>query len=442
MFHDHRARFLARLQREQAAALVASGAPRIRNHDTEYRFRPLSDFYYLTGFREPEAVLLLLPAGEEARSVLFLEERDPEVETWTGRRLGVEAAPERLGIDRAHPIGELWQRLPQYLAGHERLVYRLGEDAERDRRLCRAVGRMRERDRSGRAAPREWIDPSRWLHEQRLFKQGPELERMRRAASITAEAHLAVLRAARPGVNECELDALLDYTFRRRGATGSAYPNIVAGGANACILHYRENDQPLRNGELCLVDAGCEWDFYASDVTRTFPVNGSFGPEQRALYEVVLAAQKAALDRVRPGSTQDAVHRAALEHLVQGLLELGLLQGTLEQALEEQSYRRFYMHRTGHWLGLDVHDCGAYHEAGVPRPFRPGMVTTVEPGLYVAADDPTVEPRWRGIGIRIEDDVLLTEQGAEILTAAIPREIDELEAAFRGEALERVSPRG
>ena len=438
MFRENRKRFLELLVREGAAALIPTGAARIRNHDSDYRFRPDSDFYYLTGVREPDAVLLLLGARAAEGSVLFLNEKNREAETWTGMRLGVEAAPDELGVERAYPIKELWTRLPEHLEGHSRLVYRSGEDAERDRRVNGVLADMRARTRSGNPAPREIVDPSLSLHELRLKKSAAEIERMNRAAAISGEAHRAAMRAAKPGMNECEIDALLDYTFRRRGGTGSAYPNIVAGGANACILHYRENDRVLADGELLLVDAGCEWDFYASDVTRTFPVNGRFTREQRALYEVVLRAQKAALALVEPGKTQNDVHEAALHQLVDGLIELGLLSGTREERIGDESYRRFYMHRTGHWLGLDVHDCGAYFQGKEPRAFEPGMVSTVEPGLYVSPDDDTVEARWRGIGIRIEDDVLVTETGGEILTTSAPKEIDEIEAACRGARLEPV----
>jgi len=437
MFREHRERFLARLEAEGAAAVIPTGSLRIRNHDSEYRFRPHSDFWYLTGFREPDAVLVLAPGQREARSVLFLNERDRKAETWTGRRLGVEAAPATLGVDQAYPIEELWEHLPELLAGHERVVHRLGEDPESDRHMTEASAEAAAGERTGRAVPRQWVDPALWLHEQRLHKDEAELACMRRAAQVSAEAHLAVMAAAAPGVNEAELDALLDYTFRRRGGTGSAYGNIVASGGNACILHYRENDQELRAGQLVLVDAGCEWDFYASDVTRTFPVSGRFSAEQRALYELVLAAETAGIAAVHPGGTQAEVHRVALRVLVQGLLDLGLLEGTAEGVLESGAYKRLYMHRTGHWLGLDVHDCGAYFVDGVPRPFVPGMVTTVEPGIYVAPDDESVEPRWRGIGIRIEDDVLVTAQGHEVLTQAIPREPDEIEAATR-----RTAPAG
>jgi len=427
MFQAHRERFLARLAAEQAAAIVPTGAVKIRNHDSEYRFRPRSDFYYLTGFREPDAVLVLVPHHAEARSVLFLNEKDREAETWTGRRLGVADAPRTLGVERAHPLGELWTRLAELLPGHARIVYGFGQDAAFDQQLLAHVAGLQQKSRAPRVAPHQWLEPALSLHELRLKKDEAELERMRAAARVSAEAHRLVMCAARPGVNEGELDALLEYTFRRRGGTGSAYGNIVAGGANACILHYRENDRALRAGELCLVDAGCEWDFYASDVTRTFPVGGRFSREQRALYELVLRAQEAALACIRPGATQDEVHDAAVGQLVDGLLALGLLSGTRAQALEEKAFRRFYMHRSGHWLGLDVHDCGLYTLAGAARPFEAGMVTTVEPGLYVAPDDESVEPRWRGIGIRIEDDVLVTASGHEILTRDVPRTPAEIE---------------
>lgn len=429
MFLEHRERFLARLERERAAAVIPTGALRIRNHDSEYRFRPASDFWYLTGFKEPDAVLVLAPANAGAKSVLFVNEKDREAETWTGRRMGSAAAPAALGVDQALALGELWTKLPELVAGHERIVFGFGQDAAFDARLLECAAGWQQKSRAPRPVPRAWVEPALWLHEQRLKKDERELACMRAAARISAEAHVAVMRAGRPGTNEGELDALLDYTFRRRGGSGSAYGNIVAGGDGACILHYRENDRALVAGELCLVDAGCEYDFYASDVTRTFPVAGKFSGEQRALYELVLAALERALGCVRPGSDQNQVHDAAVVTLVDGLLELGLLSGTRAEALETKSYRRFYMHRTGHWLGLDVHDCGLYTQNEKPRPFEPGMVTTVEPGLYVAPDDESVEARWRGIGIRIEDDVLVTAAGHEVLTAGIPRTVAEVEAA-------------
>jgi len=432
MFGDHRKRLLERLHEQKACCIVSSGMPKARNADCDYRFRPASDFYYLTGFREPDSILVLLPEGPE-QAVLFLRESDKQAEIWNGRRLGVERAPETLEVDAAHPIDEFAERLPELLLGHETLVQRMGEDPDQDRLLSDVLAELREtRGKAGRTVPTAWLDPGELLHEMRLFKDEKELEQMRRASRVTREAHIAAMREAAPGRNEAEIDALLEYTFRCRGGTGSAYNNIVAGGANACILHYVENDQPLKAGDLLLVDAGCEWNFYASDVTRTFPVSGSFSEEQRVIYALVLKAQKAAIELVRPGNTFTQLHERAVEVLVQGLIENGLLEGPLEEELEADSYRRFYMHKTGHWLGLDVHDCGAYTRDGSSRVLEPGMVTTVEPGLYIAVDDTSVERRWRGIGVRIEDDLLVTATGHENLSAEIPKEIDEIEALCQG----------
>ncbi|MDP6538275.1 MAG: aminopeptidase P N-terminal domain-containing protein [Planctomycetota bacterium] len=447
MYREHRARLIAELAREGAAAVLPTATLKVRNHDSTYRFRPDSDFWYLTGFAEPEAILVLLgglPDAEDEdlrapRSVLFLRERDPEQETWTGRRLGIEAAPEALGVDEARDTAELWESLPDLLAGYARVHYRTGLDERRDREMLRVVDRLRGRARTGSPPVAELVDPATLVHELRLFKSPEELERMRRAACVTREAHLAAMEATAPGVGEEEIDALIEYTFLRRGCTGAAYTNIVAGGANACILHYVENDQPLADGELLLIDAGAEHEYYAADVTRTFPVNGTFSEEQRALYEVVLDAQLAAIAEVRPGVPFDRAHEVATERLVAGLLRLGLLEGEPQAIIAEGAHRRFYMHRTGHWLGLDVHDCGAYSdEGGASRALAPGMVTTIEPGLYIAPDDETVEARWRGIGVRIEDDVLVTAEGAEVLTADIPKTVEEIEAACAGSHLDAV----
>ena len=432
MHAEHRERFLALLAEQDAAAVVATGHAPLRNGDSEYRYRPHSDFLYLTGFREPNAVLVLAPGRDEGQSVLFLQQKDPAQEVWTGRRLGVDAAADTLAVDEARPIEDLWADLPELLSGHRKLVYETGVDPERDQEMLHVLEELRTMTKRGRPSPTEWADPSATLHELRLFKTPEELDCMRKAAAITVEAHLAVMREAAPGKNEAELDALLEYTFRRRGGTGAAYSNIVAGGANACILHYVTNDQELRAGDLCLVDAGAEWNYYASDVTRTFPVDGTFTKEQRALYEVVLAAERAGIAASLPGRTAQNVHEAALDVLVDGLLELGLVDGDAQSVKEEQAYRRFFMHKTGHWLGLDVHDCGAYFDGSTPRPLAPGMVQTVEPGLYVAPDDETVEERWRGIGIRIEDDVLVTDGAPEVLTAALPTDPDEVERICRG----------
>lgn len=426
----HRDRLLASLDHDGAAAVFFSGAEKTRNGDSTYRFRPESDFYYLTGFREPDAALVLLPRGEE-RAVLFLRPKDREAEIWTGRRLGVDAAPEALGVNAAHPFDELWERLPALLLGHTGVVHDLGVDEARDRGMNEALLRTGVHARSGAVVPEKWIQPRRHVHELRLRKSEAELATMRRAAAITTGAHRAAMAAAAPGKNECELDALFASTFRRHGGTGCAYTSIVAGGAGACILHYVENDRDLVAGELCLIDAGCEFDFYAADVTRTFPVDGTFTEPQRALYQVVLDAQVAAIEHARPGVTFRSVHDLAVRRLAEGLVELGLLAGPAERAIEEETYRAFYMHRTGHWLGLDVHDCGAYYHEEKSRVLEPGMVMTVEPGLYVA-EDADVDARWRGIGIRIEDDVVLTTEGTEVLTSGAPKTVEEVEAACRG----------
>ena len=436
MHRELRERFLETLRQEGAAALVAGGRAPMRNADCEYPFRPHSDFFYLTGFDEPDCVLLLLPTSEEHRSVLFLRERNPDDEVWTGRRLGVERAVETLGVDAAFDVDELWSELPELLKGVRRLVHRLGEDEDRDRELLRVIKDLRDGARRGTQVPTELVDPSQNLHEQRLFKSEAELDHMRRAAAITAEAHLAAMREAEPGRGEREIEALLSYTFRRNGGTGAAYESIVAGGENACILHYTDNDATLAAGELLLIDAGAEWSYYASDVTRTFPVSGTFSDDQRALYEVVLRAQKAAIDATRPGVSFHHVHDVATRELVEGLVTLGLLEGEPEALIEDGAHRRFTLHSTSHWLGLDVHDCGAYWVDGESRPLEPGMVLTIEPGLYVPGDDEDVDARWRGIGIRIEDDVLVTAEGHEVLTAAVPKEVDAVEAACQGRALQ------
>jgi len=432
-FAGHRARLLSELREREACGLVFAARTRLRNGDSEHRYRPDSDFWYLTGLSEPDAALLLLPgacADDEPESILFLRPRDPDAELWTGRRLGLDAAVERLGVDAAHAIDELPEWLPDLLVGYPRLMVDLDVDEDRDRQVLALLRELNAVGRAGRRVPREILDPAPILHELRLRKDAGELARMRSAAAITTEAHLAVLGAVRPGMREYELDALLEYTFRRRGATGAAYTPIVAGGSNACILHYTDHAAELRAGDLVLVDAGAEHDYYASDVTRTFPVDGRFRPAQRELYELCLRAQLAALDAVRVGARFDAPHRAARAVIVAGLVELGLLEGPPDQALEHGSWRRFFPHRTSHWLGLDVHDCGAHGLDGEPRPLEPGMVLTVEPGIYVAADDDSVDARWRGIGIRIEDDVVVTAGEPEILTSGIPKSVEELEACI------------
>ncbi len=439
---------MAELQKDSAALVLFSGSPRVRNHDCDYRFRPDSDFWYLTGFAEPESVLVMLPplasdaSGSESvrGSVLFVRERDRDLEIWNGLRLGVEDAPETLGVDHSFDVEDLWSELPKLLKGFGRVVYHSGLDEERDRLMTRCIDSLRKMARSGVSAPTELVDVAPYVHEMRLFKTDAEIEFMRKAAEITTEAHMAAMRETEPGMKENEIDALIEYTFKRRGSTGPAYTNIVAGGSNACILHYVENDQPLESGDLLLIDAGAEWDYYASDVTRTFPVNGKFSDEQRAIYEVVLKSQVAAIEHIKPGVTFLSIHEVALKEICKGLLEIGLLDGTVESIIEEGTYKRFFMHKTGHWLGLDVHDQGVYGASdGSSRVLEPGMVTTVEPGIYVAADDETVEARWRGIGVRIEDDIVVTKDGYLNLTEKIVKTVEDVEAVCQGKTLAEAS---
>ncbi|MEO2094095.1 MAG: aminopeptidase P N-terminal domain-containing protein [bacterium] len=440
IYQTHRERLLDGLARTKSAAIVATATHKVRNNDCEYRFRPDSDFWYLTGFAEPGALLVLLPDGalgdeEPRRSILFLREKNAKLETWTGRRLGVQAAPKTLGVDAAYDIEDIWDVLGDLLKNYQSIVYRTGLSEERDRKVLAMIAGLRNKARGGIQPPVELIDPAPSLHEQRLFKSPAELELMRAAAAITCEAHIAAMERAAPGVGENEIDALIEYTFRCRGATGMAYTTIAAGGDNACILHYVENDEPLVDGELLLVDAGCEVEYYASDVTRTYPVNGSFNPAQKEIYELVLEAQLAAIEAIQPGLAMDQVHAVAKRVLTRGLIRLGLLAGEGDKTAEEGAEERFTIHKTSHWLGLDVHDCGSYCAADEPRKLEPGMVLTVEPGLYISADDESVDERWRGIGVRIEDDILVTAEGSENLTAQIPKTIEAVEAACAGKVL-------
>jgi Xaa-Pro aminopeptidase len=425
------ARRQALLEAIGKGAVILPAAPSaLRNNDVEHEYRQGSDFFYLSGFDEPESVLVLSNAHPTQRAVLFLRERDPDRETWDGPRLGVERAPATLGVDAAFPIRELEARLPEYLENTRRVHYRLGLDKAFDERLLRALDTVRVRARRGVECPSEIIDPAASLHEMRLRKRPEELETMRAASAITRDAHLAALRAALPGRYEFEVEAELLRVFRARGSERAAYGSIVGSGPNATILHYRKNDRKLEAGDLLLIDAGAEYAYYASDVTRTFPVSGSFSAEQRAVYELVLAAQLATIEAVKPGTTLEALHDVAVGVLVDGMRELGLVQGSRDEVLEKGDYKRFYMHRTSHWLGMDVHDVGRYYQDGAPRALEPSFVLTVEPGLYIAPNA-EVDPRFRGIGVRIEDDILVTGSGHDNLTHDIPKGVAELEAILR-----------
>lgn len=413
----------------ERGVLVLFSAPlAIRNNDVEHEYRQDSDFYYLSGFDEPESVLVIR-SEPSPKTVLFVRPRDPERETWDGPRAGVEGAVRDFGADEAFPIAELGTKLPDFLQNTEKVYYRLGKQRKNDEVVLAALDRVRARARTGAWCPAAIVDPSTVLHELRLIKEPAEVELMRRAAAITAEAHLAAMAAARPGKYEYEIEALLNGIFRKNGSERPAYSSIVGSGPNATILHHRRNDRQMQDGELLLIDAGCEYGYYASDVTRTFPVNGKFSEAQRIIYQIVLDAQLAAIEATKPGATLDDVHRAAAEVIARGLLELDLIEGPLDKALEEQRHKPFFMHRTSHWLGMDVHDVGSYFVRGEARPLAPGMVLTVEPGLYFGVDDQRVPERFRGIGIRIEDDVLVTDGAPVVLTADIPKSVDDVERA-------------
>jgi Xaa-Pro aminopeptidase len=431
---DHLALYATRRQRlaglmQEGVALIATAPERVRNRDSHFPYRFDSYFYYLTGFIEPEAVLVLI-AGSAPRSILFCRNRDPEREIWDGFRYGPEAARERFAFDEAHAIGELDEVLPKLLENQPVLYYPVGAEADWDARVMRWLNIVRAKSRAGIAAPERLHDVRALLDEMRLVKDEQELVTMRRAARIAAAAHRRAMQAARPGRMEYEVEAELLHEFRRNGAQFPAYSPIVAAGAHSCILHYVANDARLRDGDLLLIDAGCELDGYASDITRTFPVNGRFSGGQREVYELVLAAQRAAMDKVRSGNLWNEPHDAAVRVLAQGMLDLKLLSGSLDEVLEKETYKRFYMHRTGHWLGLDVHDAGEYKRQGDWRRLAPGMALTVEPGLYIrAADD--VPERLRDIGVRIEDDVVVTTGECEVITAEAPKLVDDIEALMR-----------
>jgi Xaa-Pro aminopeptidase len=420
-----------RIAGDDAILVLAAAPERIRSRDTHYPYRQDSDFWYLTGFAEPEAVLVLVPGRKHGEALLFCRERDPEREAWDGPRLGPEGAVESLGMDDAYPIDDLDEILPGLLEGRSRVYYHFGRDTDFDLKLIGWLNQVRAQVRLGAQPPHEFLELGHLLDELRLFKSKEEIRLMQRAADISVAAHEAAMRAARPGVHEYELQAELERVFRLSNAE-PAYASIVGAGANACVLHYRANDAQAKNGDLVLIDAGAEYRGYAADITRTFPVSGRFTREQRALHDLVGAAQAAALAQAKPGMPYEAGHNAAVATLTEGLLKLGLLKGKLEKNIAEGSYKRFYRHKTGHWLGLDVHDVGDYRIDGESRLLEPGMVFTIEPGLYIAPDDKAVDAKWRGIGIRTEDDVLITKDGHRVLTAKLARSADEIEALMAG----------
>ena len=418
----------------KGTAIFRSAPTAVMHSDVEYNFRQDSDFFYLTGFNEAEAVAVLAPHHEEHKFILFVQPKDLERETWTGYRVGVEAAKAQFGADEVYPIAELDEKLPQYIEKADRIYYRLGRDKGFNGKVLHHWQRQMATYQKKGYGPTALEDPAPVLHPLRQIKSASELALMRQAAQIAVDAHNLAREYAKPGLYEYQVQAEIEHLFRQRGALGPAYPSIVASGANACVLHYTENTRQIQSGELLLIDAGCAYEYYNSDITRTFPVSGKFTPEQKAIYEIVLEAQLQAIAQVQPGNAYKQTHDTAVRVIVEGLMNLGLLQGDIEEIIKEEKYKPFYMHRTGHWLGLDVHDVGVYQHGETPHNLESGQVLTVEPGIYISPyikpveGQPEVDPKWHGIGIRIEDDVLVTPTGCEILTAGVPKTIAELEA--------------
>ena len=424
--------FIRRME-TNSVAIIPSARETVRSNDTHHRYRQSSDFYYLTGFDEPEAIAVISPAEKEPFT-LFVRPRDPEKEVWDGRRAGVEGAREVYGADAAFAIEEFPAKLREYLNGKRNLYYRLGADAELDAMIVKELSQMRALGRRGVIAPDAIIDTGAIAHEMRLIKSEDEIRIIERAAEITAEAHREAMRAAKPGMKEYEIEALIDYIFRKQGAAAPAYSSIVGSGNNATVLHYVKNDAELRDGDLLLVDAGAEYQGYAADITRTFPVNGKFTDAQRDIYELVLEAETTCVREARAGVSMDDLFKRSAEILTEGMVRLGLLKGDVQKLIEEESYKKFYMHKLGHFLGMDVHDVGRYYRDGKARPLEPGIIVTIEPGLYIAEDAADVPDKYRGIGVRIEDDVLITDEGNRVLTGDAPKTVEEIEALMWGGA--------
>ncbi len=420
------AEFMNRLA-EDSVAIISSAPEATRSNDTNYRYRQNSDFYYLTGFDEPEAIAVIMPKSEEHKYTLFVRPRNPEREIWDGRRAGVEGALSAHGADAAHPIEEFSAKLGDLISNARNLYYRIGANPLLDEQIIKQMASMRIMGRKNINPPEAIIDTGSIIHEMRLIKSDDEIELMQRAADIAAEAHVEAMKQARPGMNEYEVEALIEFIFRKNGAAGPAYTSIVGGGPNATVLHYINNDATLNDGDLLLVDAGAEYKGYASDITRTFPINGRFTAAQREIYDLVLETQVDCVKRARPGTSMEELKSHSIEMLTEGMVRLGLLEGETAKLIEEKKYEQFYMHGLGHFLGIDVHDVGRYYNDGESRRLAPGMVITVEPGLYVSEKSGNIPDKYRGIGVRIEDDVLITEDGPRVLSNKVPKQPEEIE---------------
>ncbi len=422
--------FTRRLDKNDVA-IIPTASEAVRSHDTHYRYRQNSDFYYLTGFDEPDAIAVIRPAHEEHPFILFVRPRDPEKEVWDGRRAGVEGAKEKYGADEAHPIAEFEAKLPELLTGRTNLVYRTGADSHLDATIIKHLSALRAMTRRGVVAPLTITDTAVVLHEMRRIKSEDEIKLIERAAQISAQAHVEAMKTIKPGMNEYEIEALVDYVFRRNGATAPAYGSIVGGGNNATVLHYVSNDAELKDGDLLLLDAGAEYKGYAGDITSTFPVNGKFTEAQREIYELVLEAQERCVAGVREGVSMDELYDLSARILTEGMVRLGILKGEVDKLIEEDEHKKFYMHKLGHFIGMDVHDVGAYYAEGKARPLEPNMIVTIEPGLYIGEAAENVPEKYKGIGVRIEDDVLVTRDGNKVLTIDMPKKVDEIEALMR-----------
>ena len=435
-FARRRRRLMEQLD-PNSIAIVPSASQQIRNRDVEFPFRQDSDFYYLSGFAEPDSVLVLLPGRQHGEYIVFCRERDSQMELWNGYRAGPEGVCQHYGADDAFPIGDIDDILPGLIEGRERVYYAMGKQAKFDRKVMDWINIIRSKVRAGAPPPGEFLDLDHILHDMRLFKSAAELRLMQQAADISVAAHMRAMQVCRPGMMEYELEAEYLHEFVRGGSRMPAYTPIIGGGKNGCILHYVENNAPLKDGELVLIDAGCEFECYAADITRTFPINGKFTAEQKALYNVVLESQQQAIKAIKPGNHWNHPHDITVRVITEGLVDLGLLKGKVDRLIEKEAYRPFYMHRAGHWLGMDVHDVGDYKVGGEWRVMEAGMAMTVEPGIYIAPDNKDVAKKWRGIGIRIEDNVVVTNTGNKVLTEALPRNVRDIESLMRG-----TKPRG
>lgn len=428
-----RRKHLMGVMEPNSIAILPSGSEKVRSRDTDYPFRQSNDFFYLSGFNEPDAVLILIPGREHGECVMFCREKNKQQEIWDGYRAGPEGACADHGADDAFPIADIDDILPGLIEGRERVYYAMGKDASFDKQVMDWVNSIRAKVRNGAMPPGEFLDLDHHLHDMRLYKSAEELRIMKKAAQISAAAHIRAMQACAPGVYEYQLEADILHACAVEGGRYQAYNSIVGGGNNACILHYVENSAKLKSGDLVLIDAGCEYENYASDITRTFPVNGRFSKEQKTIYNIVLAAQTSALTKVRPGCHWNESHDESVRTITEGLVAIGLLNGDVEELIAEEKYKAFYMHRIGHWIGMDVHDVGDYKVGGEWRVLEPGMVMTVEPGIYISPDNEDVPAKWRGIGVRIEDDVVITKDGYEILSSDVPKSVEEIEALMSQE---------